>query len=813
MLRLLRGFAALVAPLLLLIGVPLGLIRFVGRPWPSPFPAASTVWASVRRGNISDGAAIKLLAVVLWLAWGRLMLSVLIELAAALAGKSAPRLSALGSSQQSAAAIVAALLMLVGSIPRGVSASSASTHSRSVPVTQVVSRLLPAAVSPEPAPAPCPVLDQAPVAPVALAVSPTVSGPTASVKSPRHASTPIGLGGAVMVATGVVAAITLRRRRHLRATVGEVRVPVPTQHLVVAETIVRRLDEGDRLARLDIVLRALSSQIADVVSGVGVLAVLQSADGALEMVLSAPAPTPPLPWLAVRSDRWRLPASVCLDELAPLARASNPPCPALVHVGRSADTMSTEPVQVFVDLEAVALLAIEADPPHAANVARAIAASVSVSPLSEMAQLITCGLNEVHLGRPASQTAADLDEAIDAAVGQIGAIAAMTNASVSTFALRSRPGSVEAWEPTIVVAAHSGESSGAAADLDPELVRLTAIGGRGLAIVVDRPVAGARWRLQQRTHDWALQPLGLAIVPVGLTADEIGCMRELLDESDAVLRPSEVCVVTPPTEGATIGDLGWAEPPWSLMVRILGPVEVCDRRGAVASFERSKALELVVWLSQHRDRSTRTAARTALWEIDVRDATFANVVSDCRRSLARLAANVDGEEWIPRTLTEQLPIHHDVVTDADLLRMRFEWARTQCAADAIRTLRPGLELVRDQVFFGTGYLWTDAEGVTSQLTVLVTSAATVLAGHYLALGDTDGVFWATGQGLKVLPGHEELIALRMRAHAARGDLAGVRQEWQSYERALLADSFSSGDPAPKLAALRRELLSSSLLRV
>ena len=111
--RLLRGFAALVAPLSLLIGVPIGLISVVGRPWPTPFPAASTVWASVRRGDISDDAAIKLLAVVLWLAWARLMLSVVVELAAALAGKSAPRFSALGSSQQSAAAIVAALLMLV----------------------------------------------------------------------------------------------------------------------------------------------------------------------------------------------------------------------------------------------------------------------------------------------------------------------------------------------------------------------------------------------------------------------------------------------------------------------------------------------------------------------------------------------------------------------------------------------------------------------------------------------------------------------------------------------------------------------------
>ena len=80
----------------------------------------------------------------------------------------------------------------------------------------------------------------------------------------------------------------------------------------------------------------------------------------------------------------------------------------------------------------------------------------------------------------------------------------------------------------------------------------------------------------------------------------------------------------------------------------------------------------------------------------------------------------------------------------------------------------------------------------------------------MTVGDIDGVFWATGQGLKVLAGHEELIALRMRAHACRGDLAGVRSEWDSYERAINADSWSEAEPSPKLVGLRRELLSPSL---
>ena len=69
------------------------------------------------------------------------------------------------------------------------------------------------------------------------------------------------------------------------------------------------------------------------------------------------------------------------------------------------------------------------------------------------------------------------------------------------------------------------------------------------------------------------------------------------------------------------------------------------------------------------------------------------------------------------------------------------------------------------------------------------------------------MFWATGQGLRVLSGHEDLIVLRMRAHAANGDLAGVRHEWQSYERVIVADPWSDGEPAPKLAELRQQLLS------
>ena len=266
------------------------------------------------------------------------------------------------------------------------------------------------------------------------------------------------------------------------------------------------------------------------------------------------------------------------------------------------------------------------------------------------------------------------------------------------------------------------------------------------------------------------------------------------------------CAEEPEPTDAT-GAADFDEPPWSLLVRLLGTVDVVDRDGLAIRFERSKTLELIAWLTLHRSCSTRAGARTALWELDVRDATFANVVSEARRAMARQVEPPVGEEWLGRTLTETLPLHPGVLSDVDVVRARLDHARLQPPELAIETLRPAVELLRDMPFACTGYLWPDAEGITSNLVLLATSAATELAAHCLSMGDVDGVFWATGRGLQVLPGHEELIALRMRAHARAGDLSGVRLEWESYERVLTTDPWSDGEPAPKLVMLRRELLS------
>ena len=147
-----------------------------------------------------------------------------------------------------------------------------------------------------------------------------------------------------------------------------------------------------------------------------------------------------------------------------------------------------------------------------------------------------------------------------------------------------------------------------------------------------------------------------------------------------------------------------------------------------------------------------------------------------------------------------------MTTDADVLARALAESRGQSPQRAIALLRGPVQAIAGLPFEGASYLWPDGEGIVSNLVLLATSATAALAAQCLAVGDTQGVFEATARGLHVLPGHEELIGLRMRAHARAGDHAAVRQEWSNYERVVNADPWSDGEPSPKLVDLRKELL-------
>jgi nucleoid-associated protein YgaU len=642
-------------------------------------------------------------------------------------------------------------------------------------------------------------------------------------------SSPIGIGQAALIATGVVALLAARRRARLRAAEPPARVPLPHPDAVATERALRRLDASDRLLRVDIALRAAAAELAD--GEARIVAVRCGTDGTVEVHLTAPAALS-APWHGAERC-WTMPGDVPVDELAGRARVVGAPCVALAQIGIDGDGWD-----VLVDFEATGVLAIDAEPGVADAIVSALAIGLASSEFAEIAQLVGVGIDEAaFLGHRHAQVVPTVDEALELAATLIGTTAA---AKRSTFSLRARHTSGEMWEPAVifVVAGHAGELPGVTSPMSAR---------GGLAIVVGAATEQASTTLRPDGDLWVLEPLGLRVRPIGVGRDELDGLVEVFGDAvepepdnghvttfDVVASTVDYGTVVVPVEpnghrgpddhdghnGHHIGGAAsllhpqaedppaeYRDPPWSLMVRVLGGVEVVDGDLRPAKFERSKTLELVSWLVMHRATANRSAARTALWDLAVRDATFANVVSEARRTMARHVPPPEGDEWLRRTMTDELSLHDEVVADADLVRARFERARSTGGAEAMALLRPAVELVSELPFSGTGYLWPDAEGITSNLVLLATNVSAEYAKLALAAGDVDGVFWATGRGLRVLAGQEGLIALRMRAHAEAGDLSGVRLEWEAYERVLNADPWSDGEPAEKLVALRRELLS------
>ncbi len=639
--------------------------------------------------------------------------------------------------------------------------------------------------------------------------------PTTSPDAPS----PIRLEHAALLAAGILALVGVRRRQRLRAARPRHRVPEPRPGVMATERRLRAVDAGERALRVDVACRAAAWSMIGTGAQIGWVRV--SIDGDVEIRTTATVALPP-PWSPTSGagQQWQLAAEVPIELLGEDARRVGMPCVALAQLG-----VNDAGDDVLVDIEACGVLTVEARPDQADEVITGLAAGLASSMYAEVAHLIGVALApEALLGHRNAHRADSLDEGLELADALVGTTADQEH---TTFELRSLRTGGEMWEPAIVLL---GDTTAGSTGVEE---RGLPAGGHGVGLVVavaPGVLADAPVRLVGVAGRWTLEGFGTSIelTPVGLTAEDLAAIDEVLVDAGRPLEPIDLGAVDELTwddsgaedapqspergDRARVHDVIDVVPPFvpmdhRIVVGLLGGIEVRDLDGNPGRFERSKTVELIAWLATHRDRSTRSGARTALWELDVRDATFANVVSEARRGLARLVAPPDGEEWVGRTLTEQLPLHDAVVTDADLVDERVAAARLQPPAQAIDTLRPAVAMIRDMPFAGTSYLWPDAEGITSNLVLLAITATTDFAAHALSLGDTDGVFWATGHGLKVLPGHEELIGLRMRAHARSGDLAGVRQEWESYERVVMADPWSDGEPSPKLLDLRHELLS------
>lgn len=141
-----RGLAAVIALAALLVGPPAALAIAVGWPLPTTLPALESITTAARSG-VSDGIVVKTLAVILWLAWLQVALSILGELTAVARRRPARHLPVLPGIQPAIARLVAAALLIAAT-------TTARTPAASALPLQSVNAPVPTLTEPPPAPAP-----------------------------------------------------------------------------------------------------------------------------------------------------------------------------------------------------------------------------------------------------------------------------------------------------------------------------------------------------------------------------------------------------------------------------------------------------------------------------------------------------------------------------------------------------------------------------------------------------------------------------------------------------------------------------------
>jgi two-component SAPR family response regulator len=230
------------------------------------------------------------------------------------------------------------------------------------------------------------------------------------------------------------------------------------------------------------------------------------------------------------------------------------------------------------------------------------------------------------------------------------------------------------------------------------------------------------------------------------------------DGSDitAVQLPSHVTDLLATVEDNVVLDTATqGKPPrdWSLMVRLVGEPVLEDRSGRRAVFGKKKSIELLAWMALNRDRSTRSAARTALWDVDVAGSTFSTIVSDMRRAMRVLSSDQLETDWSRATHTDVLPLSRRVVTDVEIIEGSLR-------SGSLSEIMSGLRLVRDMPFAGTAYLWADLDGSTTRIVMVVLKAVWRAIEIAAEVDDRDAAMSAISIGLRVLPGDSELLDMQ-----------------------------------------------------
>ncbi len=193
-------------------------------------------------------------------------------------------------------------------------------------------------------------------------------------------------------------------------------------------------------------------------------------------------------------------------------------------------------------------------------------------------------------------------------------------------------------------------------------------------------------------------------------------------------------------------------------VNVLGPVELV---GVAYPFQRTAAMDLVVYLAFHRHGLRHEDWAVALWpDRAVSTSTLYSTASDARRALGRAP---DGSPRLP--CGPQLRLHRSVVTDVDQFALL---AQTDDWTEAAR-------LLRGPLFGGLRRAdWAVLDGSEAQVETMIVQAILRGAAGLLRAGQALESEQLVRQGLLVSPYDERLYRALLVALEAQGNRFGLR---------------------------------------
>ena len=197
-------------------------------------------------------------------------------------------------------------------------------------------------------------------------------------------------------------------------------------------------------------------------------------------------------------------------------------------------------------------------------------------------------------------------------------------------------------------------------------------------------------------------------------------------------------------------------------IGVLGPVAV---DGAARPFRRSAALELVAYLSLHRQGVAYTEWPLAIWpERAVSSATVHSTASDARRALGRAA---DGTWHLPHQ-GGHLRLSETVCCDVDRFAALESTGDPDSVVEAMR-------LVRGRLFGGLRRAdWAVLDGTQAAVEGLVVGAALRAADRFTRAERADDAAWVVRRALVVSPYDEQLYRALLRATALQGNRLALR---------------------------------------